>query len=163
VLLPVRNPHVSVWAGLLVCAYPVIEVIYSVVRRAIRHQSPGAPDSGHLHSLIKVKLIRPKLASHDITKSMRNAAVSPIVWTFSSVPAIAATAVFDRPVLLAAGILVSTVAYHAFYTYLTRKGEAVHAGIDTSPSFTVSQFKKARVHIVSRRHRARGHRSSVAR
>ena len=41
VLLPMRNPEVSVWAPLLVCAYPVIEVMYSVVRRYIQRQSPG--------------------------------------------------------------------------------------------------------------------------
>lgn len=48
VLLPVRNPEVSVWAALLVCAYPVIEVIYSMARRYAKRQSPGAPDSGLL-------------------------------------------------------------------------------------------------------------------
>jgi UDP-N-acetylmuramyl pentapeptide phosphotransferase/UDP-N-acetylglucosamine-1-phosphate transferase len=121
VLLPVRNPEVSVWAGLLVCAYPVIEVIYSVVRRSMRHQSPGAPDSGHLHSLIKVKLIRPKLAAHGVDRSVRNAAVSPIVWTFSAMPAIAATAIFDRPVLLAFGIVGCVVLYHSLYRYLATK------------------------------------------
>jgi UDP-N-acetylmuramyl pentapeptide phosphotransferase/UDP-N-acetylglucosamine-1-phosphate transferase len=121
VLLPVRNPEVSVWAGLLVCAYPVIEVIYSVVRRAIRHQSPGAPDSGHLHSLIKVKLIRPKLSAQGVDRSVRNAAVSPIVWTFSAIPAIGATAMFDQPVLLAIGILMCVLAYHLSYRYLLQK------------------------------------------
>jgi UDP-N-acetylmuramyl pentapeptide phosphotransferase/UDP-N-acetylglucosamine-1-phosphate transferase len=124
VLLPVRNPEVSVWAGLLVCAYPVIEVIYSIVRRARRHQSPGAPDSGHLHSLIKVKLIRPKLKAHGVDRSVRNAAVSPIVWTFSAMPAIAATAAFDRPVLLASGILACVFLYHVFYRFLATRQPA---------------------------------------
>jgi hypothetical protein len=121
VLLPVRNPEVSVWAGLLVCAYPVIEVIYSVVRRARNRQSPGAPDSGHLHSLIKLKLIRPRLAARGIDRSVRNAAVSPIVWAFSSAPAIVATELFDRPAWLALGIVGCVGMYHAFYLYLSRK------------------------------------------
>jgi UDP-N-acetylmuramyl pentapeptide phosphotransferase/UDP-N-acetylglucosamine-1-phosphate transferase len=121
VLLPVRNPEVSVWAGLLVCAYPVIEVVYSVCRRARSRQSPGAPDSAHLHSLIKMKLIRPTLGGRSVGKGTRNAAVSPIVWAFSSLPAIGATELFDRPVLLAGGIIVCAVAYHVFYRYLASK------------------------------------------
>jgi UDP-N-acetylmuramyl pentapeptide phosphotransferase/UDP-N-acetylglucosamine-1-phosphate transferase len=133
VLLPVRNPEVSVWAGLLVCAYPVIEVIYSVGRRAKNRQSPGAPDSGHLHSLIKVKLVRPKLAGLGVKEGGRNAAVSPIAWAFSSLPAIAATELFDRPILLAVGIAVCAMGYHVFYRYLTLKSVA-----EWSPSRSVS-------------------------
>jgi UDP-N-acetylmuramyl pentapeptide phosphotransferase/UDP-N-acetylglucosamine-1-phosphate transferase len=121
VLLPVRNPEVSVWAGLLVCAYPVIEVIYSVVRRALRHQSPGAPDSGHLHSLIKVKLIRSKGTVPGAQPSLRNALVAPIVWTFSAAPAIAGTAMFDRPVFLVFGLGACAFLYHVFHRYLAAK------------------------------------------
>jgi UDP-N-acetylmuramyl pentapeptide phosphotransferase/UDP-N-acetylglucosamine-1-phosphate transferase len=125
VLLPVRNPEVSVWAGLLVCAYPVIEVIYSIVRRARRHQSPGAPDSGHLHSLIRVKLIRPKRTAHGLHNSVRNAAVAPIMWGFSALPAIGATAMFDRPVLLAMTIAAWAMLYHLVHRFLAHR-HALH-------------------------------------
>src|SRR6185369_13504611 len=120
VLLPVRNPGVSVWAGLLVCAYPVIEVLYSVVRRCVNRQSPGAPDSNHLHSLIKTKLIRPWLSAMGVDKNVRNAAVSPIVWLFSSVPAIVAIALFDHSVLLAVALVASFLLYHITHSYLTQ-------------------------------------------
>jgi UDP-N-acetylmuramyl pentapeptide phosphotransferase/UDP-N-acetylglucosamine-1-phosphate transferase len=146
VLLPVRNPEVSVWAGLLVCAYPVIEVIYSIVRRARRHQSPGAADSGHLHSLIKVKLIRPKSPGQTDEKSVRNAAVSPIVWTFSAMPAIAATAMFDRPPLLALGIAICAFAYHVLYRYLALK-------YVTDPLREPAAFATASPHASATRHR----------
>lgn len=121
VLLPVRNPEVSVWAALLVCAYPVIEVLYSMARRFATQQSPGAPDSGHLHSLIKVKLIPPKLSARGVDKSVRNAAVSPIMWGFSAVPAIGATAMFDQSAWLAVGILACVLLYHLTYKYLAAK------------------------------------------
>jgi UDP-N-acetylmuramyl pentapeptide phosphotransferase/UDP-N-acetylglucosamine-1-phosphate transferase len=163
VLLPVRNPEVSVWAGLLVCAYPVIEVIYSVVRRARRHQSPGAADSGHLHSLIKVKLIRTRAGSASVNKSVRNAAVSPIVWTFSAAPAVMATSVFDRPALLASGILVCVAAYHAFYRYLVGKRSLDEAVGQVSADLEHSSLKHTRGHLTPRRHRARGRRSPIAR
>jgi UDP-N-acetylmuramyl pentapeptide phosphotransferase/UDP-N-acetylglucosamine-1-phosphate transferase len=161
VLLPVRNPEVSVWAGLLVCAYPVIEVIYSVVRRAMRHQSPGAPDSGHLHSLIKVKLIRPKLSAQGVHRSVRNAAVSPIVWTFSAMPALAATAMFDRPVQLAVGILICVLAYHLSYRYLSKKelldfGDSSEMAGVRAPLHSPRQKRHPR-------HRARDRRSALGR
>jgi UDP-N-acetylmuramyl pentapeptide phosphotransferase/UDP-N-acetylglucosamine-1-phosphate transferase len=159
VLLPVRNPEVSVWAGLLVCAYPVIEVIYSVIRRARRHQSPGAPDSGHLHSLIKVKLIRPKLTSKGVEKSVRNAAVSPVVWTFSSLPALAATIAFDRPIVLAAGIGLCAVLYHLLYRYLTGKQLAE----PEAPAIVAATGHTYRSRATHRSHRTRGRRSAAQR
>ncbi|WP_205758243.1 MraY family glycosyltransferase, partial [Macromonas bipunctata] len=33
VLLPMRNPGISPWASLLACAYPILEVLFSILRR----------------------------------------------------------------------------------------------------------------------------------
>lgn len=52
VQLPMRNPDVSPWLSLLVCSYPVIETLYSILRRLIHRQPTGAPDAAHLHSLL---------------------------------------------------------------------------------------------------------------
>jgi UDP-N-acetylmuramyl pentapeptide phosphotransferase/UDP-N-acetylglucosamine-1-phosphate transferase/glycosyltransferase involved in cell wall biosynthesis len=125
VLLPMRNPQVSVWAALLVCAYPIIEVLYSVIRRYVTHQSPGAPDSAHLHSLIKTRFIRDKLAGRD--KGLQNAAVSPIVWGFCALPAVVAVAVFDQTALLASASLGFLLLYHLAYRYLVQKGRRANA------------------------------------
>ena len=130
VLLAVRNPEVSVWAPLLVCAYPVIEVVYSVVRRYASRQSPGAPDSGHLHSLIKKKLIRQKLGW--VNKSARNAAVAPIIWVFTSLAALTAVAAFDRPLFLVIASLSCLVLYHLAYRYLAGRRTPVLATIPGS-------------------------------
>jgi len=121
VLLPVRNPEVSVWAALLVCAYPVIEVIYSMARRHAKRQSPGAPDSGHLHSLIKTKVIRPKLEPLGVDKSARNAAVAPVMWAVTSVLAVTAVAWFQRTAVLVVAILVCAFLYHVCYRRLIGK------------------------------------------
>jgi UDP-N-acetylmuramyl pentapeptide phosphotransferase/UDP-N-acetylglucosamine-1-phosphate transferase len=120
VLLPVRNPEVSAWASLLVCAYPIIEVLYSVVRRYVRRQSPGAPDSRHLHSLIKTQFIRKKLPW--ATKGVRNAAVSPIVWSFASFPAILAVVFFDHSSLLISALVLCLLLYHIAYSRLSTDG-----------------------------------------
>ena len=53
VLLLVRNPSVNAWQVLAICAYPVIEVMYSIYRRKfLRKSSPGAADGLHLHTLV---------------------------------------------------------------------------------------------------------------
>ena len=57
VLLPYRN-GLSSWVSLLVCSYPVIEVLCSIVRRKINGHNPSQPDCWHLHSLVKLVLVR---------------------------------------------------------------------------------------------------------
>jgi UDP-N-acetylmuramyl pentapeptide phosphotransferase/UDP-N-acetylglucosamine-1-phosphate transferase/glycosyltransferase involved in cell wall biosynthesis len=116
VLLPMRNPQVSVWAALLVCAYPVTEVLYSVARRYLERRSPGEPDDAHMHSLIKSGL------------SLQNAAVSPIVWLFAAAPAVAAIPMFDQTVLLACAYAASVVLYHLSYRLLHRRIATSEAG-----------------------------------
>jgi len=53
VLLLLRNPSVNAWQVLSICAYPVIEVMYSIYRRKfLRKSNPGAADGLHLHTLV---------------------------------------------------------------------------------------------------------------
>jgi UDP-GlcNAc:undecaprenyl-phosphate/decaprenyl-phosphate GlcNAc-1-phosphate transferase len=52
VLLTTRNMNVSKWFPLLLCIYPVAEVLYTIKRRLRRGVSIGDPDSKHLHQLI---------------------------------------------------------------------------------------------------------------
>ena len=52
VLLPARNPEVSAWTAILICAYPVIETLASMRRKARRDgHSVGQPDRVHFHML----------------------------------------------------------------------------------------------------------------
>jgi UDP-N-acetylmuramyl pentapeptide phosphotransferase/UDP-N-acetylglucosamine-1-phosphate transferase len=120
VLLLVRNPRVSPWVCLLVFSYPVIEVLYSVVRRFLKKRSPGAPDSLHLHSLVKVKLIR-KVLPHWST-NMQNAAVSPCIWLFAAVPAIVGVICFESsPSTLCLVLGVFAVLYHCMYRFFAMR------------------------------------------
>jgi UDP-N-acetylmuramyl pentapeptide phosphotransferase/UDP-N-acetylglucosamine-1-phosphate transferase len=120
VLLLVRNPSVSPWVCLLVFAYPVIEVLYSVVRRYLQKRSPGEPDGLHLHSLVKIKLIR-QFLPHWST-NMQNAAVSPCIWLFAAVPAIVGSALFNAsPLLLGLVVVGFVILYHITYQKLLSK------------------------------------------
>lgn len=118
VLLPMRNAQVSPWASFLVCAYPVIEVLYSIVRRGLRRESPGNPDRHHLHSLVATKLVQPKL--RNLHPTLQNSAVSVLMWVCAAAPAVAAVALYQRPIALwfCAGACV--LLYHMLYRYLVR-------------------------------------------
>lgn len=101
VILPARNPGVSAWASLLACAYPILEVLFSVQRRRYRAHHPGHPDRLHLHSLIKSRLIRKKLGHWPA--ALRNSAVSPLCWAFPVLSGfIAYLAAHDKLVLVVA-------------------------------------------------------------
>lgn len=153
VLLTVRNPSVSVWAALLVCAYPVIEVLYSIIRRARSRQSPGSPDSGHLHSLVKTKFIRPKLTAMGVPTAARNAAVSPLMWAFAGLPAMVATALFNQSMWLIATLVACVGIYHVLYRFLDAKELVAPEAITTiAPEFVPQEAAARRTH-----HRQRSH------
>ena len=59
VMLAARNPGVSVWVVAVVLAYPVIETLFSIARKAIRSgHRPSQPDEMHLHLLIYQSIVR---------------------------------------------------------------------------------------------------------
>jgi UDP-N-acetylmuramyl pentapeptide phosphotransferase/UDP-N-acetylglucosamine-1-phosphate transferase len=85
VLLLVRRPEVNAWQVLGICAYPIIEVMFSIYRRKfVRKVSPGAPDALHLHTLVYRRVVY-SFVRRDVNRSWkRNAAVACII-----VPAVA--------------------------------------------------------------------------
>jgi UDP-N-acetylmuramyl pentapeptide phosphotransferase/UDP-N-acetylglucosamine-1-phosphate transferase len=119
ILLPMRNPQLNAWATILVCAYPVIEVFFSVVRRHRREgHHPGQPDKVHLHHLIHRRVIC-KLFPH-LGACLKNGLTSPICWAFVSIPAgLAVVFAQDTPMLvLAFGSLF--VGYFSVYARLSQ-------------------------------------------
>ncbi len=119
VLLPMRSLPVNAWATILVCAYPVIEVGFSVRRRRHREgHHPGQPDKLHLHHLIHRRLIR-KLFPQT-SNVLQNGLTSPVCWLLVSVPAIWAVRFFDNTLLLAFGFFFSVFVYAALYARLTQ-------------------------------------------
>jgi len=84
VLLLTRHAEINAWQILGVCAYPIIEVLFSIYRRRfVQKVSPGAPDALHLHTLVFRRIVF-KLVQHDAVRPWkRNAGVvcimSPII------------------------------------------------------------------------------------
>jgi UDP-N-acetylmuramyl pentapeptide phosphotransferase/UDP-N-acetylglucosamine-1-phosphate transferase len=113
VLLPARNPAISPWASLLVCAYPIIEVIYSVARRARQHRPAVSADCAHLHSLVAQNFVRRHLSL--LGPVLQNSAVSVIMWLFAAAPALMAVVFHSQAAPLVLAFATCFVAYHLFY------------------------------------------------
>ena len=85
VLLVARNPAVSPWFALMVLAYPVWELLYSLWRRKFRQRAGTAPDTLHLHHLVYWRLTRLlNEDDHPDPRQRRNAATSPYLWAVAA-------------------------------------------------------------------------------
>lgn len=102
VLLLVRNPAVNAWQVLSICAFPIIEVLFSMYRRkVIQNRSVGAPDALHLHTLIYRRLVSRFIARDPDHPWRRNAGV-----TFVMAPWIAMAAAIS---VVAGGTIIGGV------------------------------------------------------
>jgi UDP-N-acetylmuramyl pentapeptide phosphotransferase/UDP-N-acetylglucosamine-1-phosphate transferase len=121
VLLLVRNASVNAWQVLAICAYPVIEVLFSMYRRKmIQKVSPGAPDALHLHTLVFRRLVFKHVRPDANRPWKRNAAVACVI--APAVAACVASSVLlgaSAPVSLAI-VLIQVAIYVTVYGRLVR-------------------------------------------
>lgn len=118
ILLVVRNPHVSPWFPLLLCSYPVCEMIFSIYRRVFfRRAHPHTPDMAHLHHLIYKRVVRwlvgPGLSTR---REHGNALTSPYLWIITSVGVAPAVVFWQETLVLQIGCAVFAAAY--VYAYM---------------------------------------------
>ena len=113
-----RHNGVSAWAPMLVCGFPVLEVLFSIVRRRRRHLSPGDPDRLHLHSLVKRRLVRGLLPRS--SRLVRNSATGAIMWLAALLPAAIAVQWPSQTYMLALGFALCALLYSAVYLRLTQ-------------------------------------------
>jgi UDP-N-acetylmuramyl pentapeptide phosphotransferase/UDP-N-acetylglucosamine-1-phosphate transferase len=118
VLIAMRNPHISPWSSLLACAYPIVEVLFSVYRRRRRNHHAGHPDRLHLHSLIKSRITRKRMPNSSLT--MKNAAVSPYLWCLAAVPALLAPVLRNHTSWLMLAFVGFFALYYSCYVALVR-------------------------------------------
>lgn len=119
VLLIERNPGVSPWAPLMACGYPIMETLYSMARRATNQCAATQPDCMHLHSLIKVRIIRPRLGHWPI--HWRNAIVAPFGWMIATVTAgLGLLFMYNTAALIVSG-MACLFAYSLWHRHLARQ------------------------------------------
>lgn len=119
VQLVARNPGVSPWAGMVACAYPVLEMFFSMWRKIRRDgHHPAAPDSLHFHMLVHRRVARKLFPSS--SPALQNAMTSPFAWLYALLPAMFAFAFRDSTPLLIGAFLVCAFVYSALYARLTQ-------------------------------------------
>jgi UDP-N-acetylmuramyl pentapeptide phosphotransferase/UDP-N-acetylglucosamine-1-phosphate transferase len=119
VLLAERNPGVSPWAGIMVCAYPVLEMFFSMWRKTRRDgHHLSRPDGLHMHMLIHRRVVGrvPAVRSADA----RNAMTSPFCWLLALVPVALAILLAGSSVMLVAAFAACAGLYSALYARLTQ-------------------------------------------
>ena len=119
VLLPMRSNSVNAWATIMVCAYPVIEVGFSVRRRRHREgHHPGQADRLHLHHLIHRRVVCKLLPN--TSKTLQNGLTSPLCWILVALPAAWAVAFSNQTWMLALGFGLAVLGYAGLYARLTQ-------------------------------------------
>ncbi|MCJ0764319.1 MraY family glycosyltransferase [Variovorax terrae] len=119
VLLPMRHPEINAWTTLLVCAYPVIEVMFSVRRRMRRKgHHPGEPDRAHLHHFLHRRIVC--LAFPKLDRVLQNGLTSPLAWLCAALPSAWAIVFFDNTPALITGACLAAFSYAALYARLTQ-------------------------------------------
>jgi UDP-N-acetylmuramyl pentapeptide phosphotransferase/UDP-N-acetylglucosamine-1-phosphate transferase len=116
--LPMRQPAISVWATLLVCAYPILETGFSILRRRRRDRSPGDADRLHLHSLVQRRVVARLFPN--ASGLMRNSVTGAFMWLAALVPALLATRFPGNTAMLAICFALCGLAYSAIYARLTQ-------------------------------------------
>ena len=122
VLLVGRNPEVSAWFPVLLCSYPVCELLFSIYRRLIvRRAHPGLPDAAHLHHLIYKRLVR-WLVGTDLPahKTQRNALTAPYLWIITSIGVAPAVVFWKATAALQIGCALFAAAYLYGYARIVK-------------------------------------------
>lgn len=118
VLLLDRHPEVSAWAPLLVCGFPFLEVIYSIVRRWRRRVNPGDADCLHLHSLVKRRIVRRWFPQ--ASTLVRNSITGSIMWLATLPPVAVALQYPGNTPALVLAFAIYALLYSAAYARLTQ-------------------------------------------
>jgi UDP-N-acetylmuramyl pentapeptide phosphotransferase/UDP-N-acetylglucosamine-1-phosphate transferase len=136
VLLLNRHAEVSAWAPLLVCGFPFLEVIFSIVRRWRRRTSPGAADCLHLHSLVKRRIVRRLMPQ--ASTLVRNSATGSIMWLAALLPAAFALQFPSDTLALVLAFALYALMYSAFYARLTQFRWCISALTVRRPKLTAA-------------------------
>jgi UDP-N-acetylmuramyl pentapeptide phosphotransferase/UDP-N-acetylglucosamine-1-phosphate transferase len=120
VLTIVRNPTLNAWQILSIYAYPVIEVLFSMYRRKILHDTVvGAPDRLHLHSLFYRRVACHKFKFRKYPWS-RNAGVACFVAAWVSIATLTTVLIGNTIPAAVALVIIQMLIYVAVYMRLVR-------------------------------------------
>ena len=105
-----RHPEISPWDAILILIYPATEVVFSLLRRAMKGASIYHADTAHLH-LKFFHFFRPQ--PH--YKKMANALVTPILSPLWLFPLISISWFHHKPLFIFIAILLFVLCYGLLY------------------------------------------------
>jgi UDP-N-acetylmuramyl pentapeptide phosphotransferase/UDP-N-acetylglucosamine-1-phosphate transferase len=117
-LLPMRHPELHGWSTLMVCAYPVVEVATSVIRRHHRlGHHPGQPDKVHMHHLVHRRFVC--LRWPQLSRRLKNGLAGLLCLLWPLACAIWANIYPTNSGWMLAGLVVLVLAYGVVYKRLS--------------------------------------------
>lgn len=121
VLLLIRHPTLNAWWILSVCAYPVIELSFSIYRRKIvRKATPGAPDGMHLHTLVYRRFVSRVMPRPSGMPWFQNAAVTCVISPCVAASTLGVVLFGSRMPLAIANVMAQVLVYVLVYRRLVR-------------------------------------------
>ena len=122
ILTVARNRSVSAWFPVLLLAYPLVEIAFTVYRRkALRGADTHLPDAAHLHQLIFRRVVRWALGRTDAeSRTLRNAMTAPYLWVLSSLAVAPAAIWYERTEVLASLFGLFVISYVWLYFRIVR-------------------------------------------
>lgn len=121
VLLPLRHTDISPWASLLACAYPVLDTLFSILRRRHQARHPGLPDRLHFHSLIYRRgMVRVFPGVNRLSTLGRNSLTGFVVLLLGLVPAAMAIFFHKTEIVLQVFALMFMLGYWILYVRMVR-------------------------------------------
>jgi UDP-N-acetylmuramyl pentapeptide phosphotransferase/UDP-N-acetylglucosamine-1-phosphate transferase len=109
-----RHPEISPWVAVLILIYPVTEVIFSLLRRAIKGVSIYHADAAHLH-LKLFYFFRPEPSYKKIANALVTPALSAL-WLF---PLITIGWVYHKNIFIFIAILLFVLCYGLLYAIVS--------------------------------------------
>ena len=130
VLLPMRNPdEVSAWTAILICAYPVIETLASMRRKARRDgHSVGQPDRVHFHMLAHRRYAR-RIVRAPGPVHLRNPATSLVTWLMPLMTAVFAAISYDSVIGCAFFFFLTFFIYGQLYRIMSLNAPNLPLGL----------------------------------
>ncbi len=106
-----RHPEISPWGAVLILIYPVIEVVFSLMRRIVKGVSIYHPDTAHLH-LKLFYFFRPQPHYKKIANALVTPALSAL-WLFSL---LTISWFYQKPLFIWIAIILFIALYFILYT-----------------------------------------------
>ena len=129
VLLPARNVEISAWTAILICGYPVIETLASMLRKSRREgHSVGQPDRVHFHMLAHRRYAR-RIVRQPGRKKLRNPVTALVTWAMPVMTTLFVMISYESAILSAAFFFLTAFLYDQIYKVMSLNGGRLKLGL----------------------------------